>query len=436
MGNLIQSASDLDKVYKYQGVSSTLDSSISITKPWGVAWYEGDLIVSEQDNDKILVCSGFSDTVKDSFNAPDTNIKAIVVDNYNLYSLKANSRIYVHSGLTSTITDSFDPVNDNHHGLGADGSNLLQTEYSWDYKTVFKMSGYSSTISDSFEHDVGLVAGVTWCPDNDWLLVSSGFGFTVYKHSGFSDTILDDYSNLEGYRDMTLDNRNPEPECHLITSDKSGGKIYQHKELTSIIHDSISSPSSNVCGVAWYGDNLYSFDSDDFYKHSGFSDTITDSFQYITSLQELWMVFDADGNLYNTENDPDDGYVVKRDGFSETIIDEITTANNSVRGVTIDSDGNVIVSDDEEDRIYKHSGFSSTVIDSFSSPNENPTGITIDGDDNLISLDDYADKIYLHSGFSSTITDSFSSPSSNPMGAGYDCRLAEVVTFKPKTMMI
>lgn len=433
MGNLIVSDGGDDKVLKYSGVSNTLDTSIEINSVYGVAYYEEDLIVSEITNDKILLCSGFSNTVSSSFNAPNTNVYAILVENHTLYSLDAGNTVYVHSGITSTVSDSFNPANGSvNYSLGSDGSNLLETEFGWGDKTVFKMSGFSSTISDSFEHSYDFLGGVTWDANEDFMLVASAGGSQITKHSGFSSIVLNSYSSLGDYKDITLDDRNPIPECHLITSDQSANKIYRHKGLRGVVHDSISSPSTNPCGVAWHNNNLYSFDSDDIYLHIGFSTTISDSFQLITLTQEFYLTYDD--ALISCS--PDSNIVSKYSGFSEDVDDSFSAPGINSSGVTVDSDGNILTASYNADSIYKHSGFSSTVSTSFSSPYTLPRGLTIDANDNLISIDDDSNKIYLHSGISSTITDSFSSPSSNPMGCEYDCRVSEAVGFKNRNTMI
>jgi hypothetical protein len=165
-----------------------------------------------------------------------------------------------------------------------------------------------------------------------------------------------------------------------------------------------------VAGIGGGGAHKY-------YKFSGFSSTISDSFS--DQLASGYIGWDGTNALtsdvsYDTVN--------RHTGFSSTITASFDNPNWGLTGVTWDSANVISVNGGGDNMIVKFSGFSSTVVDSFVSPaNQYPYGLCWDGT-NVIS-DDYlgtGPKIYKNQGFSSTVADSFSSPSTQPYGEGFD----------------
>ena len=87
----------------------------------------------------------------------------------------------------------------------------------------------------------------------------------------------------------------------------SGGMIYRHSGFSNTLTDSFSSPQADSWGLTWDGLNLISLNrgNDDVYVHSGFSSTITDSFHIALALP-VSMGYSTDGDLmsadgYNSE---------------------------------------------------------------------------------------------------------------------------------------
>ena len=129
---------------------------------------------------------------------------------------------------------------------------------------------------------------------------------------------------------------------NILSADSSAGRFYKHSGFTSTISDSFSSPSTSPVGSAWDGTNVISGDSgtDKYYIHSGFSSTVSDSFSSPAN--------DAAGANWDSSN-------------------------------LVSSDTGV------SDLIYKHSGFTSTISDSFSSPSVNPSGVADDSWDGVVA---------------------------------------------------
>jgi len=167
--------------------------------------------------------------------------------------------------------------------------------------------------------------------------------------------------------------------------------------------------------IAWDGSNLLSssLSTDIIYKHSGFSDSILDSFA--PPGHDTHGLAWYGGNLYSCDCALDKVY--KHDGFSSTILDSFTSPDTTPYGLAWDN-GNLLSAGNETDKIYKHDGFSASIIDSFFPPGTIPSGLAWYGG-NLYSGDGGLYKFYKHDGFSSTIIDSFNSPYNSPTGVAW-----------------
>ncbi len=222
---------------------------------------------------------------------------------------------------------------------------------------------------------------------------------------------------------------------NIHSVDVNTGKIYKHSGFSNTILNSFTSPGAGPSDICFDGTNVFSTDTstDKIYKHDGFSASLLDSFSSPDAFPQALTILASD--IYSSDNSTG-GKIWKHTGFSSSITDSFSSPSTDSRGITHDGT-NLYSCDANTDKIYKHNGFSNTILDSFSSPSTTPTGITWDGT-NLYSVDSTTDKIYKHSGFSVTITDSFSSPSTNPTGIeweNYGARTGEV-TVTPSVLTI
>lgn len=168
--------------------------------------------------------------------------------------------------------------------------------------------------------------------------------------------------------------------------------------------------AGNVLSVTTTGDRIY--------RHSGFSDTILDSFAPTPGSDPTAVGFDGT-NILSCDYIQVRHY--KHDGFSTDILDSYTPVQAWPAAITWD--GTHVLSNDfnsSTGRHYKHSGFSNTVLDSFIGPDTiGPGGMGWDGI-NCVLTSGYLDKAYITLGFSGTITDSFSAPSAAMTGCSWD----------------
>lgn len=286
--------------------------------------------------------------------------------------------------------------------------------------SVYRTSGFTATITDSYSGPESGPDGVTW-DGSDSRLTDGTFNPRLYRMSGFSGTVQESVSiGFEVTRQTCDENGN------LIGFNRDDTAWFKASGYSSTVTDSFSySNAGQGAGVTWNGTHLFTIADPDsssstpnnYLKHSGFSVSVTDSFSFSNGVQQL--TIDGSGNIYTT-NDQDPGDTFKMSGFSSTIADSHVTDPGATDGMDL-SDFSARTGGDggggggSGGAYFQHSGFTNTVQDSFSSPGDTPTGITWTGAD-VIAADDATDTYYRHSSFTSTVKDSFSAGTTKPLG--------------------
>ncbi len=227
---------------------------------------------------------------------------------------------------------------------------------------------------------------------------------------------------------------------NLLSVDVSTTKIYKHSGFTNTILDSFSSPATSPNDLCFDGTDIYSIDTTSvkIYKHNGFSASLLNSFSGPDINAKALTIYS--GNIYSTGADIG-GKIFKHTGFSSSIADSFSSSGTqNLTGITHDGT-NIYSTAGDTDKIYKHSGFTSAYLDSFSSPSSLPNGITWDGT-NIYSCNTVLgpDRVYKHNGFSNTILDSFSGPGTSVAGLeweNYGARTGEIsVTPSPSRLSV
>lgn len=172
--------------------------------------------------------------------------------------------------------------------------------------------------------------------------------------------------------------------------------------------------------------DLISSDADNasIYLHVGITNTISTSFSTPEN-SPRGITLDSGGNLISV-GDTDDSVFIHV-GVTSTISTSFSTPGSDPRGATITAGGNLITSDSTLNSFYLHVGVTSTISTSFSGPGaypgNQPWDLTLDDDENLIHCDVISRSIYIHVGITSTISTSFSAPAVNPTGLTYNGEL-------------
>lgn len=229
------------------------------------------------------------------------------------------------------------------------------------------------------------------------------------------------------------------PSNGAVSADSSTDKFYRHTGFSAVIADSFSSPLAGGISVVYPSSgNAISTDTTTgkIYVHTGFSSTIADSFSS-PSTAPSGVAVHPSGDLLTSDTTTNKIY--RHTLLTSAIRDSFSSPSTDPQGISVNQNsGDVISSDDNLNRIYRHSGFSATLLDSFSSPGTNPTSLSVDFSGNVVSADGLSEKIYRHSGFSATILDSFSSPSVDPSGvsSGYDSFTFEFSELGDQTTVV
>lgn len=192
--------------------------------------------------------------------------------------LEGAEKIYRHSGVSETIADSFSAPNGDPSGLTFDGINLISCD--WTANKIYVHSGTTSTITSSFASPgSGITSGLAY--DGDNLISCDWIDDKIFIHSGVTLTITNSFSSPSTFpTGLTFDGTN------LISCDTASDEIYVHSGVTSTVATSFATPSTYPSGLAWDGTNLISCDDDQnkIYKHSGITSGITDSFSSPSSV--------------------------------------------------------------------------------------------------------------------------------------------------------
>jgi len=208
---------------------------------------------------------------------------------------------------------------------------------------------------------------------------------------------------------------------NILSTDLTTDKLYKHSGFTATIDDSFNPiEGSNPLGITWTGgfDNniLVADDSTNkHYKYSSFSSSLLDSY-FITSLRDI----SYDGNNVLSVREFPNGSHRLHSGFSSTITDSYDPPGSFPVGIAWDqTNDNVLSSDDSKFR--QHVGFTASITDSFSAGFNHRSIEEEEG--NVLSADFAADKLFRFAGFTSTIQDSIASPGNAPHGIGWDGRV-------------
>lgn len=196
-GNVIQVEDNSAKMILYSGFSTTITNSFSSSSidaaPQDLSSNASNMIMIGTVNDDYFELSGFSSTVNDSIAAPSTNPRGITFDGSDYLAFDVGtSKVYKHTGFTTTIGDSFSFTANDPDGLSWGGSNW----YSGDAVTDkhFQYSGFSSSINDSYSMSAVDNQVKACSPDGTDIVWSGNEADKVYKNSGFSSTLSDSYA--------------------------------------------------------------------------------------------------------------------------------------------------------------------------------------------------------------------------------------------------
>lgn len=391
-------------------------------------------------------------------------------------SVAGVERIYIHTGFSATIADSFNSPTGYPHGVEWDGENLLSGSFTSPTKH-FKHLGASSTISDSYTCADTYSFGLAWMDKATYnsvgvLSIGATVAYNHLLHYGFSSTIQTSYA-LESYpawydvawdggnallhqrvdgvysairrvrfsattwqtctlgtgdyapRGIAWDSKDVEwgnyPPRAIVSADINAQKHYQHSGFSDTITESYTSPSILPTGIAIAGSNVISADrnTNRHYRHVGFSASI--SFSYATPSVDPTGIGWDETNVISA--DVSSGKHYRHVGFTAAIFFSYAAPGYGAHGISWDG-SNVISAAQLTAKHYKHSGFTSSVTDSYATPGANAYGITW-AVDCVISADYGTDKHYIHAGFSSSIFWSYSSPSTYPTGVDYGSAFSE-----------
>ena len=384
----------------------------------GIAWAGSDVI--SVIGSKHFLHAGFSNVIQDSYDTPGASPEGIAWDGTNVLSSDLHTdKIYKHSGFSSAILDSFAAPGTSPTGISWDGSNVLSTQAGSTWKH-YRHSGFSTSILNSMSTYGVEPAGLGW--DGSNLLSIDGFMAIFRKQAGFSTSILDSFT-WGGYGNyvwgIAWSGARQSPTGNVISAGGWYDKHYRHSGFSDTITDSYTSPNSYPRGITWDGTNVLSAASvsDKHYRHLGFSDTITDS--YVASVQPDGITWDGSSVLH-VDNYMSADKIYKHNGFSSSITDSYTPALDNPLGITWDGTDCILSDYGASVKIYKTTGFSSSISASYLAGLTDIAGVTWDGT-NVLAVDPSAWKHVRYAGFSSSITDSYDSPY-GPTGITWDGR--------------
>ena len=422
---------------RLSGFTSTVNASFSSPFPGGATTYQGDYYNANRISDRYLHRSGFSQTIVDSFASPGSSPDpyGMGVDGNGDFVVQdaSNDTFYHLSGFTATVQDSYSNHVANMFGTAwADWQGRTgETAGSASDGDYFEHSGFSATVTNSFSAPGPLPTALTWTGDD--AIGADEENDTFYRHSSFTDTVTDSFSagndlpygvswdgnDLLATRAAAASGAAQLGADETFAGGENASNLLRFSAFTSTLTDSFSSPGDRPTGVTWDGSDLYSVDNQadapggSYYHHSGFSNTVVDSFSQATFAHELSI--DQFGDFLATERDESgspltNDILVKLSGFTATVQNSFQAADDNLTGVTWDgSDTYWTVPEfaSAGGNAYRNSGFTSTVKDSFSNPFGGISQIALshDGTD-LFDRHDNGVVARL-SGFSDTITDSF-----------------------------
>jgi hypothetical protein len=512
--NLVSAQSDTYTVYIHSGITATISSTFSISAldamgiayaytPAGISYVsgatevqsptlqlsyvsgatkllpatEGNLVSSDQDEDRVYIHSGITDTITSSFQllGGSGNPRGITQDLLgNLIWTRNGDKLYINEGMTNTITTSYFMSGSR---LGARGlamkSDGDMLSGGWTIsgfgivEDVLLHSGTTSTAAVQFTIPIDNTEGLDLDGDENLVSISvPSSNSEVLIHSGITDTITSSFtvSGVNGTGIAVENNGN------LILCENTNNKIYLYDGLTSSLLDSFSAPSSNISSLMVRSITFLEYVSgattllaannlefvsgattlaaaNNLEYLSGAALLLVTPAEYIPGAVTL-LVTPAEyipgattlAAVNNLESIP--GSCTVQNTVREYVLGETTLqagereyapgsttllVDNNLEylsGATelaIDYVGGLITCDLSSNKIYIHHDITGSILTSFASPDVSPNGVGLTADRNLLSVDAGTNEIYIHSGLTSTVTTTISGLSYTvPSGAEVD----------------
>ena len=200
--NVIAASHTADKIYRFSGFSSTVDSSFAYTNPGGVVWNPNDSnLYFAEFGGTTKKASGFSSTILDSYATPGGSLvygMDFIGSNVVFVTDASVTKIYQQSGFSATVDSSLTIALASFYGVAHDGTNLLSQSNPAGSAKFRKHDGFSTTILDSFITVAVAGLDISWDETN---LISTTNATNPIKqrlHSGFSATISDSFQMAAG----------------------------------------------------------------------------------------------------------------------------------------------------------------------------------------------------------------------------------------------
>jgi len=194
--NLITSSFFSNRIYIYNGVSSSVKSDFSYSNPRGIAVLDGNLVSTSADT--IRLHNGYTSSITDSFSIPGSIFVALTVDssNGNVISFdNTGGLVRVHDGFSSIVIDSFTTPASNPGGIAYDAflGNLISTDSS--NGNVYIHAGVTSSISGSFSGPSPFCFGIAFDYHTGNLLYAGyDSGDKIYVLDGVSSSVLSSFN--------------------------------------------------------------------------------------------------------------------------------------------------------------------------------------------------------------------------------------------------
>lgn len=166
--NLISAGYSNDFIYIHQGLTSAVSYSIPspATYTYSMCFnsFTGDLLVTDNNTDRLYVVDILTGSVKSSFALPADDTEAIALDNLGnlLWFGKLGTSFTVFNGISSSIlyTLNFGTAYNYIGDIAFDGRNLIMVSRSTD--TLYVFDGISTNLMYSKALTAGTYIAVTW----------------------------------------------------------------------------------------------------------------------------------------------------------------------------------------------------------------------------------------------------------------------------------
>lgn len=175
-GNIIYADAGNDTIVRLVGKTAVIDAELDLNSaipvignPWGVAWVNGNLVVTNTINRTVTEFVGFSLTVNSSFTHPHTTasqIRGIAWTGSNLLSIVADApeTVFELQGISDTIVQQFATSTTSARGIAFDGTNMMLGDANTNQIIVY--DGISNTEICRFATPATNQTGITVLSDN------------------------------------------------------------------------------------------------------------------------------------------------------------------------------------------------------------------------------------------------------------------------------